>query len=179
MFNLGFNAGANVLFFVDEASMISMSSQDANFGTGSLLDDLYEFVYNGRNNRLVLIGDTAQLPPVGVDVSPALEPDFLQARYGMEVYEANLKDVMRQSEQSGILYNATLVREMIGASPSAKLLLKVASFPDIVRVGGGELLEELDHCYGTFGMDETMVICRSNKRANRFNEGIRARVSLK
>ena len=176
VFNLGFNAGANVLFFVDEASMISMSSQDSNFGTGSLLDDLFEFVYNGRNNRLVLIGDTAQLPPVGVDVSPALDAEFLQVSYGMEVYEASLTDIMRQSEQSGILYNATLVREMIGAAPYAKLLLKVAPFPDIIRVGGGELLDELDHCYGRFGMDETMVICRSNKRANRFNEGIRARV---
>lgn len=176
IFNLGFNGNANTLFFVDEASMISTNSQDSNFGTGSLLDDLMEFVYNGRNNRLVLIGDTAQLPPIGVEVSPALDVDFLQASYGMEIYEAALTDIMRQSEQSGILFNATLVREMIGAGPRAKLLLKVTSFPDIVRVGGGELLEELDYCYGTFGMDETMVICRSNKRANRFNEGIRARV---
>ena len=176
IFNLGFNGNANTLFFVDEASMISMGSQDSNFGTGSLLDDLIEFVYNGRNNRLVLIGDTAQLPPIGVDVSPALEADFLQVSYGMEIYEANLTDIMRQSEQSGILYNATRVREMIGVGPFAKLLLRVASFPDIVRVSGGELLEELDQCYSSFGMDETMVICRSNKRANRFNEGIRARI---
>ena len=121
IFNLGFNGNANTLFFVDEASMISMNSQDSNFGTGSLLDDLIEFVYNGRNNRLVLIGDTAQLPPIGVDVSPALEADFLQASYGMEIYEANLTDIMRQSEQSGILFNATRVREMIGAGPYAKL----------------------------------------------------------
>ena len=176
IFNLGFNGNANTLFFVDEASMISMGSQDSNFGTGSLLDDLIEFVYNGRNNRLVLIGDTAQLPPIGVDVSPALEADFLQVSYGMEIYEANLTDIMRQSELSGILYNATRVREMIGVGPFAKLLLRVAGFPDIVRVSGGELLEELDQCYSSFGMDETMVICRSNKRANRFNEGIRARI---
>lgn len=176
VFNLGFNASANTLFFVDEASMISMNSQDSNFGTGSLLDDLFEFVYNGRNNRLVLIGDTAQLPPIGVDVSPALEAEFLKLRYSMEVYEANLTDVMRQTEQSGILYNATLVRQMIGADPMQKLLLHLSPFPDIVRVGGMELLEELDHCYGTYGIDETVVVCRSNKRANRFNEGIRARV---
>ena len=116
------------------------------------------------------------MPPIGVDVSPALEADFLQVSYGMEIYEANLTDIMRQSEQSGILYNATRVREMIGAGSFAKLLLRVAGFPDIVRVSGGELLEELDQCYSSFGMDETMVICRSNKRANRFNEGIRARI---
>ena len=176
IFSLGFNGNANTLFFVDEASMISMGSQDSNFGSGSLLDDLIEFVYNGRNNRLVLIGDTAQLPPIGVDVSPALEAEFLRVSYGMEIYEANLTDIMRQSEQSGILYNATRVREMIGAGPLAKLLLRVTGFPDIVRVSGGELLEELDQCYNSFGMDETMVICRSNKRANRFNEGIRARI---
>ena len=176
IFSLGFNGNANTLFFVDEASMISMGSQDSNFGSGSLLDDLIEFVYNGRNNRLVLIGDTAQLPPIGVDVSPALEAEFLRVSYGMEIYEANLTDIMRQSEQSGILYNATRVREMIGAGPLAKLLFRVTGFPDIVRVSGGELLEELDQCYNSFGMDETMVICRSNKRANRFNEGIRARI---
>ena len=176
IFNLGFNGNANTLFFVDEASMISMGSQDSNFGTGSLLDDLIEFVYNGRNNRLVLIGDTAQLPPIGVDVSPALEADFLQVSYGMEIYEANLTDIMRQSEQSGILYNATRVREMIGAGPFTKLLLRVAGVPDIVRVSVSELLEDQDQCYSSFGMDETMVICRSNKRANRFNEGIRARI---
>ena len=117
--------------------------------------------------------------PVASDwrgVSPALEADFLQVSYGMEIYEVNLTDIMRQSEQSGILYNATRVREMIGAGSFAKLLLRVAGFPDIVRVSGGELLEELDQCYSSFGMDETMVICRSNKRANRFNEGIRARI---
>lgn len=175
-FNLGFNTNSDTLFFVDEASMISMSSQDSNFGTGSLLDDLFEYVYSGRNNRLVLVGDTAQLPPIGVSVSPALDTEFLHISYGMEVFEANLTDIMRQSEQSGILYNATLIREMIGAGTNAKLRLKVSRFPDVVRVGGGSLLEELDHCYSSFGVDETMVICRSNKRANRFNEGIRSRI---
>mgnify|MGYP004603014579 CR=1 FL=1 len=176
VFDLGFNSCANTLFFVDEASMISMGAQDSNFGTGSLLDDLFEFVYNGRNNRLVLIGDTAQLPPIGVSVSPALEADFLRLSYNMEVYEANLTDIMRQSEQSGILFNATRVREMIGAGAWAKLLLRVTGFPDIVRVNGGDLLEELDQCYSSFGIDETMVICRSNKRANRFNQGIRSHI---
>lgn len=155
--------------------MISTASSDSNFGSGSLLDDLFEYVYNGRNNRLVLIGDTAQLPPIGSSVSPALEAELLGRQYGVNVYEARLTDIMRQSEASGILYNATRVREMIGAAGKF-FLLKVGGFPDVIRISGGNLLEELDSCYGRYGVDETMVICRSNKRANRFNEGIRARI---
>lgn len=89
--------------------MISTASSDSNFGSGSLLDDLFEYVYNGRNNRLVLIGDTAQLPPIGSSVSPALEAELLGRQYGVNVYEARLTDIMRQSEASGILYNATRV----------------------------------------------------------------------
>ena len=175
-FDLGFNPAARALFFVDEASMISLNSPDSTFGSGCLLDDLFTFVYNGRGNRLVLIGDVAQLPPVGTELSPALDADFLRASYGVEVFEAALTDVMRQSEQSGILHNATLVRGMIGGGPLARLLLSVSPFPDIARVSGADLLETLDDCYSRFGVDETMVVCRSNKRANRFNAGIRARV---
>ena len=175
-FDLGFNPAARALFFVDEASMISLNSPDSTFGSGCLLDDLFTFVYNGRGNRLVLIGDVAQLPPVGTELSPALDADFLRASYGVEVFEAALTDVMRQSEQSGILHNATLVRRMIGGGPLARLLLSVSPFPDIARVSGADLLETLDDCYSRFGVDETMVVCRSNKRANRFNAGIRARV---
>ena len=175
-FDLGFNPAARALFFVDEASMISLNSPDSTFGSGCLLDDLFTFVYNGRGNRLVLIGDVAQLPPVGTELSPALDADFLRASYGVEVFEAALTDVMRQSEQSGILHNATLVRGMIGGGPLARLLLSLSPFPDIARVSGADLLETLDDCYSRFGVDETMVVCRSNKRANRFNAGIRARV---
>ena len=175
-FDLGFNPDARALFFVDEASMISLNSPDSTFGSGCLLDDLFTFVYNGRGNRLVLIGDVAQLPPVGTELSPALDPDYLRAAYGMEVFEASLTDVLRQSGQSGILRNATLVREMIGAGAAARLSLRVSPFPDIVRVSGADLLEELDSCYSRYGVDETMVVCRSNKRANRFNAGIRARI---
>ena len=175
-FDLGFNPDARALFFVDEASMISLNSPDSTFGSGCLLDDLFTFVYNGRGNRLVLIGDVAQLPPVGTELSPALDPDYLRAAYGMEVFEASLTDVLRQSGQSGILRNATLVREMIGAGAAARLSLRMSPFPDIVRVSGTDLLEELDSCYSRYGVDETMVVCRSNKRANRFNAGIRARI---
>lgn len=171
-FSIGFNAEADTLFFVDEASMISNSGSESNFGTGRLLDDLVEFVYNGRNNRLVLIGDEAQLPPVGLDISPALESENLQFSYNMEIFEAKLTDIMRQAEESGILFNATRIRAMIH-NGGKNLSLKVADFPDVFRVGGAELLEEIDSCYSKYGVDETMIVCRSNKRANRFNEGIR------
>lgn len=171
-FNLGFNAGADTLFFVDEASMISNTDSESNFGSGCLLDDLMEFVYNGRNNRLVLIGDTAQLPPVGLDISPALDKRELEAAYAVKVVEANLTEVMRQAEESGILYNATCIRELIG-SGEERLKLKAGKFPDVFKINGGELLEEIDSCYGKYGEEETLIVCRSNKRANRFNEGIR------
>lgn len=172
IFNLGFNGVADTLFLVDEASMISNSGEDSNFGTGCLLDDLMQYVYNGRNNRLVLIGDVAQLPPVGLEISPALDKGELEASYFLGVTEVNLTDIMRQAEESGILYNATVVRGMIGRG-EGDLALKVGNFPDVFRIGGGELLEEIDSCYGKYGEEETIVICRSNKRANRFNEGIR------
>lgn len=171
-FALGFNGGTDTLFFVDEASMISNSGEDSNFGSGRLLDDLVEYIYNGRNNRLVLIGDIAQLPPVGLDISPALDAETLRFLYNMEVSEAVLTDVMRQAVQSGILYNATAVRRLIGTGGKSPEL-KVDGFPDVRRIGGEELLEEIDACYGRFGEEETMIVCRSNKRANRFNEGIR------
>lgn len=172
VFDLGFNAGANTLFFVDESSMISNMYSDANFGSGCLLDDLVQFVYNGRNNRLVLIGDVAQLPPVGLDISPALDARELEATYRFRITEVNLTEVMRQAKASGILYNATQVRGLIGSGKEV-LDLRIACFPDVFRIGGGELLEEMETCYGKYGEEETIVVCRSNKRANRFNEGIR------
>lgn len=174
-FNLGFNGGNDTLFFVDEASMISNSGGDTNFGTGRLLDDLMYYIYNGRNNRLVLIGDVAQLPPVGLEISPALDRENMEASYNFEVSEVSLTDIMRQARESGILFNATRVRGMIGKEGRA-LGLSVKGFPDVLKIGGADLLEEIDNCYGKFGIDETIVVCRSNKRANRFNEGIRRTV---
>jgi exodeoxyribonuclease-5 len=174
LFQLGFNANSNTLFFVDEASMIGGGSSDPAFGGGSLLDDLFRYVYNGRGNRLVFIGDEAQLPPVGTKLSPALDGDALRRWHDVEVHEARLTDVTRQAEASGILYNATRVREMIVGGAGARLRMRC--FPDVRRVTGGELLEELERSYDTVGEEETMVICRSNRRANRFNAGIRGRV---
>lgn len=172
IFSLGFNTLSDAIFFVDEASMISNIDVDGNFGSGCLLDDLVEFVYNGHNNRLVLIGDVAQLPPIGLDISPALNRKELETAYNFNVTEAALVDVMRQVEESGILQNATLVRAMLRGD-SNKLILKLRNFPDVYRIEGGDLLEAIDTCYGKYGEDETIVVCRSNKRANRFNEGIR------
>lgn len=175
-FDLGFNVNNRTIFFVDEASMIAAYSYDSHFGSGSLLDDLMQYVYNGRGNRLVFIGDTAQLPPVGTHLSPALDADFLRTHYASEVDEVVLTDIVRQAESSGIIYNATLVREMIGGGVFSKLKMKTSPFPDIRQISGSELLEELDSCYSAVGEDETMVICRSNRQANRYNAGIRSRI---
>ncbi len=174
IFDLGYNKNRETLYFVDEASMISTNTYDTPFGSGSLLDDLMNFIHNGKNNRLVLIGDDAQLPPVGTDISPALDITELEARYSMEVYHSSMKDIVRQAEDSGILFNATILRNFIGEPGYPKL--SIEDFPDIVKIGGSELLEELYSCYSKYGESETLVVCRSNKRANRFNQGIRASV---
>ena len=209
-FNLNNNLNRDTLFIIDEASMISnLGFGDSAFGSGCLLDDLMEFVYNGQNCRMLLIGDKAQLPPVGEDESPALMADVLRG-YGMTVYECDLNQVLRQSEASGILWNATRIRSFFSRNeeggmrnencqeadqttpnpsysggenhpqgnllpPSSFLLprIKLSGFPDIQVVPGDELIESLASSYSRVGMDETMVITRSNKRANIYNQGIR------
>ena len=146
---------------------------DSAFGTGCLLDDLMQFVYNGQNCRMVLVGDKAQLPPVGEDESPALMADVLRC-YGMKVYECDLNQVLRQSEASGILWNATMIRQMITHDEMTELpRVRFEGFADIQVVPGDELIESLASSYGRVGLDETMVITRSNKRANIYNQGIR------
>ena len=200
-FNLNNNLNRDTLFIIDEASMISTSPhilplgkgelEGVSFGSGCLLDDLMEFVYNGQNCRMLLIGDKAQLPPVGEEESPALMADVLRG-YGMTVYECDLNQVLRQSEASGILWNATRIRrrltadyadfadgyarlESVESAESVVLLpqIRISGFPDIQVVPGDELIESLASSYSRVGMDETMVITRSNKRANIYNQGIR------
>ena len=172
-FNLNVNLFHDRLFMVDEASMISLSSSNTTFGSGCLLDDLIQYVYNNRNCRMLLVGDKAQLPPVGEEESPALRADVLRA-YGLTVYECDLNEVLRQSQDSGILYNATVIRQMITHDEVTQLpKIRFKGFADISIVPGDELIERLASSYSEVGIDETMVITRSNKRANVFNQGIR------
>ncbi len=173
-FSLAPNMHTDTLFIVDEASMIANGGlRETVFGTGCLLDDLVSYVYGGRNCRLMLVGDTAQLPPVGEDVSPALCGDFMRG-YGLQVYEADLNEVLRQSGGSGILYNAIAVRRMITHGEVTQLpKIRFKGFADIVMVPGDELIERLASSYSEVGTDETMVVTRSNKRANIYNQGIR------
>ena len=172
-FNLNVNLFRDRLFMVDEASMISLSSNNTTFGSGCLLDDLIQYVYNDRNCRMLLVGDKAQLPPVGEEESPALRADVLRA-YGLTVYECDLNEVLRQSQDSGILYNATIIRQMITHDEVTQLpKIRFKGFADISIVPGDELIERLASSYSEVGIDETMVITRSNKRANVFNQGIR------
>ena len=173
-FNLNDNLFTDTLFMVDEASMVAnMGLGGMNFGSGCLLDDLVHFVYQGRNDRLMLIGDKAQLPPVGEEESPALNAAMLQG-YGLTVYECDLNEVLRQSEQSGILYNATMIRQMITHDDITQLpKIRFTGFSDIKPKPGAELIEALADSYHHVGLDDTIVVTRSNKRANIFNQGIR------
>ena len=173
-FNLNDNLYTDTLFMVDEASMIAnMGLGGMSFGSGCLLDDLVHFVYQGRNDRLLLIGDKAQLPPVGEEESPALHAAMLE-EYGLKVYECDLNEVLRQSEKSGILYNATMIRQMITHDDITQLpKIHFAGYSDIKPMPGAELIEALADSYHHVGLDDTIVVTRSNKRANIFNQGIR------
>ena len=173
-FSINDNLHQHTLFIVDEASMIANDGLSGTmFGTGRLLDDLIQYVYSGQGCRLMLIGDTAQLPPVGEEESPALSADAL-ASYGLEVHEAMLTEVVRQLHDSGILFNATGLRRYIAEEDFFTLPpIRVEGFPDVKVVPGNELIDAIGECYDRVGMDETIVVCRSNKRANIYNKGIR------
>ena len=176
-FSLNYNKHQHTLFIVDEASMIpSGTSSQSIFGSGHLLDDLMQYVYGGQHCRLMLIGDKAQLPPVGEEESPALSPQVME-HYGARVFHADLNEVLRQSAESGILWNATMIRQMITHDEMTQLpRIVFKCFADILRVPGDELIEQLSSSYSHVGIDETMVVVRSNKRANIYNNGIRAMV---
>ena len=169
-FSLDYNKERGAIFIVDEASMLSNSSNDETFGSGDLLEDLVTYVRSGKECRLILVGDDAQLPPVGDDFSPALDPSTL-LRYGDVEYET-MDEVVRQSHDSGILFNATMLRCML-ENHIFEIPKFDTSYPDFKSLQGGELLEMLQDCYDRYGRDETIVVTRSNKRANRYNEGIR------
>ncbi len=173
-FMLNQNLHQHTLFIVDEASMISNDGfSGMSFGSGRLLDDLIQYIYGGQGCRLMLVGDTAQLPPVGEEESPALMKEVLQG-YGLLPTECVLTQVVRQMNDSGILYNATLLRRYVTEDFGFDLpRIRVGNFPDIRILPGSELIETINDCYDKVWMDETMIICRSNKRANLYNNGIR------
>ena len=184
-FSLNVNLSKHTLFIVDEASMISNEGlSSSTFGTGRLLDDLIQYVYSGEGCRLMLLGDTAQLPPVGEEESPALMPSLLKS-YGLHVREKTLTQVMRQLSESGILYNATAIRYRLTAmqhgveeEDNFQLTSSIVNcqFPDVVHVSGADLIDSLESSYSRWGTDDSMIICRSNKRANIYNQGIRNRI---
>ena len=175
-FQLAHNAHKNTFFIVDEASMIANeAAEGAHYGSGLLLDDLFDFVYSGAGCRLILLGDTAQLPPVGQVRSPALDEEYLR-RYGYPVYSCELTHVVRQVEESGVLFNATRLRNAMQENPLPVPSIAWRRFPDVSLVGGDELIEVLSSAYRRDGMDETIIVTRSNKRANIFNQGIRNRI---
>lgn len=171
------NLMKQTLFIVDEASMIANDGVgNSVFGTGHLLDDLIHFVYSGEGCRLMLVGDTAQLPPVGEELSPALEPEAL-ASYGLRVMSTTLTQVVRQLEESGILWNATLLRRLMSNDELWTFpQLRLKGFPDVVHMPGRELIEAIEQAYYQVGQDETIIVTRSNARANAFNQGIRGRI---
>jgi exodeoxyribonuclease-5 len=177
-FNLNKNMLKDAIFIVDEASMIANDLYGSSlFGSGRLLDDLLQFVFDAPNCRLMLIGDTAQLPPVGLSISPALESLTFEG-YGFSFSQVELTDVVRQEQQSGILINATMLRELLGSQQTINHypIFSLAGFSDIIRLSGAGLMEELQNCYDRFGLEETLVVCRTNKRANMYNKGIRASI---
>jgi len=175
-FSLDRNLHKDTFFIVDEASMVSNSSGDSSlFGSGRLLDDLIEYVYSGTDCKLILVGDTAQLPPVGSTLSPALDPSLL-SEYGFGLISCELKQVVRQSETSGVLMNATRVRLQVAESNLVHPSIDCLNYKDTIRITGEELIDDISTAYGTCGMEGTIIVVNSNKQANRYNQGIRNRI---
>jgi ATP-dependent exoDNAse (exonuclease V) alpha subunit len=173
-FSRGDNLADNTLFIVDEASMIS--DEIGLNHRASLLFDLVNYVYNAKNCKLMLVGDTAQLPPVGSDDSPALDIKLMKDKFGLDVFSFELTDVVRQQKDSGILFNATKVREMVRAKKEKMPKIVTKGYKDIFRMGGEALVEGLNYAYRKYGDDNTLIICRSNKNANAYNQQIRGRI---
>lgn len=175
-FELAPNPHKNTLFIIDEASMISTSGvlPDGSFNTHDLLEDLMRYVYRGKGCKILLVGDSAQLPPVGMGVSPALDATYLKESYRMEIIEHELTEVMRQGLESGILRNATAIRELIRNNIGVQLQLTPQN--DVAVISSEEFPDELESEIATHGVDGVMVITRSNKSANLYNQQIRARV---
>lgn len=177
-FQLKQNKNRNTIFIVDEASMIPDTPSDSKlFENGSLLDDLMMYVYSGYNCKILFIGDTAQLPPVKLEVSPALDPNTLEMGFNKEVIQIELDEVVRQAENSGILMNATHLREVLNDGFYDSFQFQISGYPDIVRfIDGHEIMDALNEAYSSVGHEESVIILRSNKRANIYNQQIRSRI---
>ncbi|RYD87642.1 MAG: ATP-dependent endonuclease, partial [Sphingobacteriales bacterium] len=173
-FTIADNMAADTLFIVDEASMISDELSGNNRDT--LLQDLVNYVYNTKNCKLMLVGDTAQLPPVGSDDSPALDVELMKAQYGLTIFSYELTDVLRQQKDSGILYNVTNVRDMIRTEKTVMPRITTKGYKDVFRMTSEKLEEGLEYAYSKYGHEDTLIICRSNKNANLYNRQIRARI---
>lgn len=180
-FTLQPNKFTNTVFIVDEASMISDTNQESNlYENGSLLDDLLSYIDSGKNCKVIFVGDTAQLPPVHLDVSPALNIDSLSLHYNKNVHHIELDEVMRQEEASGILFNATALREILKSHFIDTYKFNLKGFKDIVRLQDGYDIQDAIHeAFSNYGLEETAFIVRSNKRANQYNEQIRSRILSK
>ncbi|TGD59603.1 ATP-dependent DNA helicase [Flavobacterium humi] len=177
-FTLQPNKHKNTIFFVDESSMISdVNTESKLYENGSLLDDLISYVYSGDNCKMILLGDTAQLPPVQLDISPALNTETLSIHYDKEVFSIELDEVMRQEENSGILHNATGLRDLLKDSFITEFKFDLKGFKDIVRlVDGYDIQDAINSAYSNYSIEDTAFIVRSNKRANQYNEQIRSRI---
>ena len=177
-FTMQTNKHKSTIFIVDESSMISDVNTEAKlYENGSLLDDLISYVYNGDNCKMILLGDTAQLPPVQLDVSPALDSEKLAMNYNKEIFSIELDEVMRQEEKSGILYNATLLRELLKSHFIDTFEFDLKGFKDIVRLTDGfDIQDAIQSAYSNYSIEDTCFIVRSNKRANQYNQQIRTRI---
>ncbi|WP_396159280.1 ATP-dependent RecD-like DNA helicase [Flavobacterium sp.] len=177
-FTMKDNKHTNTIFIVDESSMISdVNTESKLYENGSLLDDLISYVYNGNNCKMILLGDTAQLPPVQLDVSPALDTEKLALQYNKEVFSIELDEVMRQEEFSGILYNATELRELMKSHFLDDFKFNLKGYKDIVRLTDGfDIQDAIQSAYSNYSIEDTCFIVRSNKRANQYNQQIRTKI---
>jgi ATP-dependent exoDNAse (exonuclease V) alpha subunit len=177
-FTMQQNKHKNTIFIVDEASMISDSASDSKmYENGSLLDDLISYVYSGDNCKMILLGDTAQLPPVNMDISPALDTQLLAMHYDKNIHSIELDEVMRQGEKSGILFNATELRELLKEAFITDFQFNLKGFKDIVRLTDGyDIQDAINQAYSNYSIEDTAFIVRSNKRANQYNQQIRTKI---
>jgi ATP-dependent exoDNAse (exonuclease V) alpha subunit len=177
-FSMQQNKHKNTIFIVDEASMISDTNTDSNaFENSSLLDDLISYIYSGTNCKMLLLGDTAQLPPVNLDISPALNTDTLAMHYNKEIRHIEFDEVMRQEEKSGILFNATELRDVLKEELYESFKFNLKGFKDIIRLTDGyDIQDAINSAYSNYSIEDTAFIVRSNKRANQYNNQIRTRI---